>query len=311
MGRYKCGIYDDEYVYQGIDLERFKELFKTDKFYGMTSQDYLENILCYNGYNDTLESINQQAEIIEAEYERYNFDIYNSEIGDLVKTSNARNDAIEASLEIIRNPDKFIIKNTKTGETRSISITQLESGLTECQDTLTDFLYGANKRVLWEFAAEVKSLDSNPPLDSAGSYEIDTDTVNINDSTNVYSFTHEMCHAIMATVIDGKNTFNETLYKEFKDTYEQEQKEHELKGLRRFGAGGYNYCAENIHEFAAEAGCLYLTGDSGSAFTIAKHFPKSYRIFVTLIEQILSSDEKSRNIYADFMNSLNNSFFIP
>ncbi len=100
-----------------------------------------------------------------------------------------------------------------------------------------------------------------------------------------------MCHAIMATVIDGKNTFNEDLYNELVETYKVEQAEYLAKNLSKYGASGYNYCASNLREFAAESGCLYLTGESVSEFTVAKHFPKSYRLYVSLVQKIQAQTE--------------------
>ena len=97
---------------------------------------------------------------------------------------------------------------------------------------------------------------------------------------------------MMATIIDGKNTMNENLFKELVDTYEEEQKAHEEKRLRNLSVDGsnYTYCAENLTEFAAEAGCLWLSGKSNSEFTIATHFPKSYRLLVQLIEKIRTQE---------------------
>lgn len=46
----------------------------------------------------------------------------------------------------------------------------------------------------------------------------------------------------------------------------------------------------DIDTVAAEAGCLWLSGKSNSEFTIATHFPKSYRLVVQLIEKIRTQE---------------------
>lgn len=195
-------------------------------------------------------------------------------------------------LEVTESENKITIYNKKTNQQRVIDLAKLTENLSgKLQSSIPNAIRDMNKKALWEFAIEVKRINTNNSTTNGGDYNPETDTINVNNLTDLYSLTHEMCHAIMATVIDGKNTFNEPLYKEFVETYKAEQSEHEAKGLKNFGACDYVYCAANIHEFAAEAGCLYLTGESGSSFTIAKHFPKSYRIYVAILEKILSQED--------------------
>jgi len=288
-GKEKCGIYDEDYNYKGIDIEKLKELCKTDKFYGESFTEYLDNVLCYaaNGHNDTLESIDEHAKIVEAEYERYNFDLNKSAIGDLLKISNAKIESAEQQVCVTKTPEKISLRNEQTGEKRIIDINKLTANLDESsKETVVSALNGMNNATLWEFALEVKVIKMDASGESGGEYFIDDDHVGINSNTTKYSLIHEMCHAMMATIIDGKNTFNEPLFEEFAQVYNEEQEAHKSKLLVEYGASDYNYCASNILEFAAEAGCLYLTGESVSEFTIAKHFPKSYRLFVSLIERI-------------------------
>jgi len=97
----------------------------------------------------------------------------------------------------------------------------------------------------------------------------------------------------MATMTDGENTFSELQFENLVKTFEEEQKEYKNKFQTTHK---YAYCATNIHEFAAEAGCLWLTGKSNSEFTIAKHFPNSYRLLVQLVEDIRSRTE-GRNMH--------------
>lgn len=291
--RNKCAIYDENHQHIGLDLEKFKGLCKTEKFYGESFPDYLKYILCYeaNGYNETLESINEQAEIIENEYARYDFDIKTSAIADLVRTSDSMIQRAEKELEITETSDRITIRNKNTGKERVIDLAQITKNLDDMDKyRVINAMHGMNKLTLWEFAIEVKNIGSDAIAGSAGEYIIENDTVEINKYTNTYSLTHEMCHAMMATVIDGENVFNEPLYQEFAETYKEEQAAHKEKGLKQFGASDYNYCSDNIQEFAAEAGCLYLTGESSSKFTIAEHFPKSYRLFVNLIKKIQSQE---------------------
>ena len=286
-GFWECDFDTDSY---NINLEKFKAACENKKFLGESFPDYLENILTYSG-NDTnlsLESIGETASVIEEEYQRYNFDVHKSAIGDLVSKSDRIIRRAEKDIKIVQKDGQILLKNSSTGEKRILDLNKMTSNIDEASGArVRSALDGMNTLALWEMAAEVnKSFECDAAYDSAGQYFIEDDHIGINESTNSYSLTHEMIHAMMATVIDGKNTFNEPLYKNFLETFEAEKSEHKAKQLARFEAGGYNYCAQNIHEFAAEAGCLYLTGESGSTFTIAKHFPKSYRIFVELIENI-------------------------
>ena len=285
----------------GINLDKFKSDCLNGKFvYSLCDnvQDYLTNILCYsgNGYNDSLESLEEVARYTEIEYGRYNFDISKSPIADLAKLSQRMIEAAESDYTVSKTRNKFVIKNNKTGEERVIDLSKITSLLDSKQkQIIVQALNGFNNISLWEFAIEVTSnidTDLNVGL-SLAEYCLETDSISISNKVDSNTLLHEMVHAMMATIIDGKNTSREPLFKEFVDTFNSEQRIHNKdKQLRNsiLGDGNYTYCAENIYEFAAEAGCLWLSGKSDSEFTIATHFPKSYRLFVQLIEKIRSQE---------------------
>ena len=285
----------------GINLDKFKSDCLNGKFvYSLCDnvQDYLTNILCYsgNGYNDSLESLEEVARYTEIEYGRYNFDISKSPIADLAKLSQRMIEAAESDYTVSKTRNKFVIKNNKTGEERVIDLSKITSLLDSKQkQIIVQALNGFNNISLWEFAIEVTSnigTDLNVGL-SLAEYRLETDSISISNKVDSNTLLHEMVHAMMATIIDGKNTSREPLFKEFVDTFNSEQRIHNKdKQLRNsiLGDGNYTYCAENIYEFAAEAGCLWLSGKSDSEFTIATHFPKSYRLFVQLIEKIRSQE---------------------
>jgi hypothetical protein len=188
------------------------------------------------------------------------------------------------------------MKNKSTKEKRVIDLNMLTASLDDAhKQTLLEALNGFNKLSLWEFAKEATNSIGTFIHDerhALAEYNVENDNININTKTeqkvDTYTLLHEMIHAMMATIIDGKNTENEPLFKEFVETFEEEKKVHDEKGLRNGSIDGsnYTYCAQSILEFAAESGCLWLSGKSNSEFTIATHFPKSYRLFVQLIEKI-------------------------
>ena len=283
----KFVTYDMENKCYTYNVDELRKACKNDK----SLIENIKNRFC--SYN-TLSAIEMQAKNIETEYERYNFDIHNSKIGDLVlHTENMIKEA-ETNITIEKNNDKIFLKDNATGQERTIDLNVLTADLNDdAKHKVLSSIEEMNNLSLWELAAEVnKSLRNDALPDSAGQYFIEDDHIGVNERTDSYALTHEMIHAMMATVIDGKNTdnYNDPLYQKFIETYNEEQAEHKRKGVIHTKAVGYTYCATDIHEFEAEAGCLYLTGKSNSAFSIAEHYPKSYRIFVELIEKIRNQD---------------------
>ena len=288
-------------VCTGIDFDKIKSDCKNGTLtcMGYECKDYLDNILTYsgNGYNDSLESLEEVAQTTEIEYGRYNFDIHKSPVADLAYKSEKMINNGEKELQVTKTDDKIVIKNKSTGKERVIDLNMLTSKLDdEHKQTLLNALNGFNKISLWEFAIEItKGVDNNieSRIMALAQYDIEKDKISIGDKVDSNTLLHEMIHAMMTTIIDGKNTSNEDLFKEFVDTFKREQIIHNRdKQLRNsiIASGNYNYCAEDIHEFAAEAGCLWLSGKSDSEFTIATHFPESYRLFVHLIEKIRAQE---------------------
>lgn len=301
MIKYDMSQSQGNYTKKILDIEKLKAdcISGEDIAFGSECEDYLKNILTYasNGYNDSLESLQEVAQITETEYGRYNFDIHKSSIADLAKKSETMINDGEKELSVIKTDDKIVIKNKSTGKERIIDLNMLTSKLDdEHKQTLLNALNGFNKISLWEFAVEItKTVDNDVESwrMALAQYDIEKDKISIGDKVDSNTLLHEMIHAMMATVIDGKNTSNEPLFKEFVEAFEEEQRiHHDEKRLRNsiLAFGNYTYCAENIFEFAAEAGCLWLSGKSDSEFTIATHFPKSYRLFVQLIEKIRAQE---------------------
>ena len=147
----------------GINLDKFKSDCLNGKFvYSLCDnvQDYLTNILCYsgNGYNDSLESLEEVARYTEIEYGRYNFDISKSPIADLAKLSQRMIEAAESDYTVSKTRNKFVIKNNKTGEERVIDLSKITSLLDSKQkQIIVQALNGFNNISLWEFAIEVTS----------------------------------------------------------------------------------------------------------------------------------------------------------
>lgn len=287
---------------KGFNLEKFKQnclngqLFENEGVKDF--QDYIDKKIIWQRVveNDSLETLEAVAQTIEQEYSRYNFDIHKSKVADLAYQSEKMINKAEKELQVIKNDNKIIIKNKLTRKVRIIDLNQITSKLDDNKrQMLIDAINGFNKISLWEFAVEVTNdigTSVHDETQALAEYNIENDNININSKIeqkiDSNALLHEMVHAMMATIIDGKNTFNEYLFQEFAATYEEEQTAHREKRLRNGSADGsnYTYCAQNIMEFAAEAGCLWLGGKSNSEFTIATHFPKSYRLFVELIERI-------------------------
>ena len=287
---------------KGFNLEKLKQDLLNGKIfeesYVKDFNDYLDKRIIWQGVveNDNIEILEELAQATEKEYGRYKFDIKKSPVADLARQSDKMRAKAEKELDVTKTDDKIIIYNKSTKEERVIDLNQLTSKLdNEHKQNLLEALEGFNKLSLWEFAIEsANSIDTkiHDEKRALAEYNIEEDTININNKTEQkigsYTLLHEMCHAIMATIVDGKNVTNEKLFKELVETFEEEQQAYNEKRFRNGSVDGsnYTYCAQNIMEFAAEAGCLWLSGKSNSEFTIATHFPKSYRLFVQLIEKI-------------------------
>lgn len=287
---------DDEYSEdQTINFDKLKQNIEK-KQADKNRTDYLNRVINNkaNPDNRSLDDIATTADIVEQNYEKYDFDINKSKIGDLVAKSEQKNKNAQKNLEILDNNETITIKNVSTNEKHVINLKKLTEGLNSAeQQVFKNSLRNMKPQVIWEFAKEIDTILPKASVLSEGAYDIEKDAMLINEDTTAYSLTHETVHAMMATVIDGENTFNEDISQELKSTYKKELQNYE-KAHHNFHEGD-NYCSANIHEFAAEGGCLYLTGDSPSAFTIAQFFPESYRILVKMIEKI-QGQETGRKI---------------
>ena len=291
---------------KGYNLEKLKQDFLSGKLFEESKvkdfNDYLEKRIIWEGIvdNDNMEKLESLAQATEQEYGRYNFDIHKSPIADLARQSEKMISKAENELQVTKTDNKIEIKNKTTGEKRTIDLDYLTSQLDDKHKQIfLDSINGFNKISLWEFAIEAANKIGTNVHDekrALAEYNVDNDNININPTSeeqiSSYTLLHETMHAMMATIINGKNTLNENMFKELVDTYAEEQSAYTEKRLRNGSADGsnYTYCAQNLTEFAAEAGCLWMSGHSNSEFTIATHFPKSYRLFVQLIEQIRSKE---------------------
>lgn len=289
-------------LHKGFNLEKLKEhllsgqFFKDENFKDF--QDFLDKRIIWEGVvdNDNLEILEDLAQATEQEYGRYKFDISKSAIADLARQSEMMRAKAEKELDVTKIDTKIIIKNNSTGEVRVIDLEYLTTELDDKHKQIfLESINGFNKLSLWEFAIEAANKIGTAVHDekrTLAEYSVDNDNININPTSeeqiSSYSLLHETMHAMMATIIDGKNTLNENLFKELVDTFEEEQNVYREKRFRNGSVDGsnYTYCAQNLTEFAAEAGCLWMSGHSNSEFTIATHFPKSYRLFIQLIEKI-------------------------
>lgn len=287
---------DDEYNEdQTINFDKLKQNIEK-KQADKNRTDYLNKVINNkaNSDNRSLDDIATTADIVEQNYEKYDFDINKSKIGDLIAKSEQKNKNAQKNLEVLDNNETITIKNVSTNEKRIINLNKLTENLNSTeQQVFKNSLRNMKPQVIWEFAKEIDTILPKASVLSEGAYDIKKDAMLVNEDTTTYSLTHETVHAMMATVINGKNTFNEDISQELKSTYEKELQNYEKAHHRLYE--GDNYCSANIHEFAAEGGCLYLTGDSPSAFTIAQFFPESYRILVKMIEKI-QGQETGRKI---------------
>ena len=287
---------DDEYNEdQTINFDKLKQNIEK-KQADKNRTDYLNKVINNkaNSDNRSLDDIATTADIVEQNYEKYDFDINKSKIGDLIAKSKQKNKNAQKNLEVLDNNETITIKNVSTNEKRIINLNKLTENLNSTeQQVFKNSLRNMKPQVIWEFAKEIDTILPKASVLSEGAYDIKKDAMLVNEDTTAYSLTHETVHAMMATVINGKNTFNEDISQELKSTYEKELQNYEKAHHRLYE--GDNYCSANIHEFAAEGGCLYLTGDSPSAFTIAQFFPESYRILVKMIEKI-QGQETGRKI---------------
>lgn len=289
---------DDEYNEdQTINFDKLKQNIEK-KQADKNRTDYLNKVINNkaNSDNRSLDDIATTADIVEQNYEKYDFDINKSKIGDLIAKSKQKNKNAQKNLEVLDNNETITIKNISTNEKRIINLNKLTENLNSTeQQVFKNSLRNMKPQVIWEFAKEIDTILPKASVLSEGAYDIKKDAMLVNEDTTAYSLTHETVHAMMATVINGKNTFNEDISQELKSTYEKELQNYEKAHHRLYE--GDNYCSANIHEFAAEGGCLYLTGDSPSAFTIAQFFPESYRILVKMIEKIQGqeTERKIRN----------------
>ena len=290
----------------GFNLEQLKQDFLNGKIFEESGvkdfQDYLNKRIIWRGVveNDNIEILEELAQATEQEYGRYKFDIKKSPVADLARQSDKMRAKAEKELKVTKTDDKIVIYNKSTKEERVIDLNKMTSKLDDKhKQNLLGALEGFNKLSLWEFAVEAaNSIDIkiHDEKHSLAEYNIEEDTININNITeqkvDSYTLLHEMCHAMMATIADGKNVTNEKSFKELVDTFEEEQNAYREKRFRNGSVDGsnYTYCAQNIMEFAAESGCLWLSGKSKSEFTIATHFPKSYKLVIQLIEKIRTQE---------------------
>lgn len=262
------------------------EAFKNDP----NIEDILYNIKNLR-FNINEESLLRDANFEDKSLERYSYNIYKSEIGSLLlESQNIQFENFNYTVD--NDPDSGICKitNKKTGEIRTIDLNQLSTDLTEQQKRIFKRAFdGMNNIMKWEFSQEVLGLTDVKSIDASGQYYINEDKIGIAYDTDSYALSHEIIHAMMATVINGKNTFNEELNTQLLETFEREKAIFlEKENLNHEGSilSDYQYVAQNIHEFAAESGCLHLLGTSASEYTIAKYFPESYKIVIKMIDNI-------------------------
>ena len=283
-------------IYQA-HLNGFLDLNDLD-FDKFKNQDDIDNIIYTINdptYNISKESLLKDAQFKDRDIvDKYTFNIKDSKIADLINKSADMRKEEYNNLKVEKNLDgSYIIKNIKTGETRKVDINKLTTNFTNNKKTNFKYIFDKMDKIMkWEFAKEVTSLDGDVKPGAAGQYFIETDEMGINTTSSTaedtYTLSHEIIHAMFATVIDGKNTFNEELNKKFIDTFEKERKEF-LKQERLENSkpqSRYQYAATNIHEFVAEAGCLHLLGVSTSQYTIAKYFPESYKLAIEMLDNI-------------------------
>ncbi len=291
---------------KGYNLEKLKQDMLNGKLFEENNvkdfKEYLDKRIIWEGVvdNDNLEILEDLAQATEQEYGRYKFDIKKSPIADLARQSEKMRAKAEKELNVTKTDTKIIIKNKSTGEERIIDLDYLTKELDDKhRQIFLESINGFNKLSLWEFAIEAANKIGTAVHDekrTLAEYSVDNDNININPTSeeqiSSYSLLHETMHAMMATIIDGKNTLNENLFKELVDTFEEEQNVYREKRFRNGSVDGsnYTYCAQNLTEFAAEAGCLWMSGHSNSEFTIATHFPKSYRLLVQLVEKIRAQE---------------------
>ena len=147
----------------------------------------------------------------------------------------------------------------------------------------------SNPKALFRLASKnipliIKDQFSNYDERTGGTYHL------IDKKIEIYSevvrseelnatLTHEIGH----TYYNNTTTKNETLEKSFEEELSTWEQSNE-----KINSGNEVYCTTDIDEFVAEAYILLTSGESPSAYTICKHFPKTF----ALVKELIDSEDK-------------------
>ena len=125
----------------------------------------------------------------------------------------------------------------------------------------------------------------------------------INKSIELYSevvagsnFNQVVAHEVGHTFHNQMNLKNDKLEKYFEEEYSAW-----LNAEEPIKSGNEVYCTENIFEFFAEAYTLIKTGNSDSAYTIAKHFPQAFAVVKEMLEALEQEQKAIKKILEDIL----------
>ncbi len=191
----------------------------------------------------------------------------------------------------VENNQMFV---TKDGKTFKIDLTGVndfnKSLLTQFNSKVLYRIASTDIKIQWgETFLQDQKRDENAgiviinPNDNniAGYYEPETNSMKIFPKRFSRSFllktvAHETGHSLF----DALKEHNEELENAFKEEYDAWQASDEP-----FKTGQHTYCVTSLDEMIAECYALAVTGNSDGAYTICKHFPKTFAIIKRLIDE--------------------------
>ena len=229
---------------------------------------------------------NSYDTIIEYKQELRNFDINKTTISkDLPQIDRKKQLGDFKYSQKINNADYIVeLKNNKIEISKNGILEELD--LAGVHPNIQKNIAKASPNVLYDLALKgipliIKDQYNQLDIHTQGIYNA------INKSIELYSevvagsnFNQVLAHEVGHTFHNQMNLKNDKLEKCFEEEYSAW-----LNAEEPIKSGNEVYCTENIFEFFAEAYTLIKTGNSDSAYTIAKHFPQTFAVVKEMLEK--------------------------
>lgn len=204
-----------------------------------------------------------------------NFNPRTSQVADMLPSIGEReNISANKSSQKIGNKTYTVEKNENSitvscnGQTHTINLNGIHQNI-------QNMIFDTNPAALFRIAEKgikLETLDDTQATQNGG-YAANSIVMNAGRTSASYfkrALVHETGHSFYNKEEFPVNPQFEASFKEEKAAWEKAEDE--------FKEGNHAYAAEDPTEFFAEAYCLLVTGESKSAYTICKYFPKTLAI---------------------------------